>query len=242
MRDRRMALLSENSGHGVFTRVFLGTGGPPNNLARELAKSCWCAGVLIWAKTRCSCLSRDARSQSSFTMAFKAPVPPTRENRQFCNTTMSAALSLREAWAAAEAKASQGFFLSVLSMCVSSSCTLQGSSRTSAWRQIRSIMRVAAAGYLPEAVSPDNMTASHPSNTALATSTHSARVGRIPTHIDSSICVAQITGFPARFAVAMSFFCAAKTFSRAMSTPRSPLATIKPSASRRISSTLSVPD
>ena len=46
------------------------------------------------------------------------------------------------------------------------------------------------------AVSPDSISASVPSNTALATSLASARVGDGAVIIDSSICVAVITGTP----------------------------------------------
>jgi len=59
---------------------------------------------------------------------------------------------------------------------------------------IRAIISTASSGYLPLAVSPDSMTASVPSNTALATSLASARVGRGFSVIDSSICVAVMTG------------------------------------------------
>ena len=51
-------------------------------------------------------------------------------------------------------------------------------------------------GKLPAAVSPDSMTQSVPSSTALATSVASARVGRGFLTIDSSIWVAVMTGFP----------------------------------------------
>src|SRR5690625_6159792 len=64
-------------------------------------------------------------------------------------------------------------------------------------RQILSITSTAAIGYFPAAVSPDSITASVPSSTALATSELSARVGRGLTIIESSICVAVITGLPA---------------------------------------------
>ena len=42
---------------------------------------------------------------------------------------------------------------------------------------------------------------------ALATSVVSARVGRRLVTMDSSICVAVMTGLPARFAFAMRYFC-----------------------------------
>ena len=65
----------------------------------------------------------------------------------------------------------------------------------------------ASSGNLPIADSPESMTQSVPSSIALATSVASARVGRRLETIDSSICVAVMTGFPARFALAMSCFC-----------------------------------
>ena len=55
----------------------------------------------------------------------------------------------------------------------------------------------ASTGKEPAAVSPLSMTQSVPSSTALATSVASARVGRGFLIIDSSICVAVITGLPA---------------------------------------------
>ena len=57
-------------------------------------------------------------------------------------------------------------------------------------------MRTTPIGSRPIAVSPDSITASVPSNTALAMSLTSARVGDGAVIIDSSICVAVITGVP----------------------------------------------
>mmetsp|Transcript_52254 Transcript_52254/g.155929 ORF Transcript_52254/g.155929 Transcript_52254/m.155929 type:complete len:201 (-) Transcript_52254:150-752(-) len=73
------------------------------------------------------------------------------------------------------------------------------------------------------------MTASVPSSTAFATSLASARVGRGALHMDSSICVAVITGLPTRLQCAIIIFCATKTFSGGISMPRSPRATMMPS-------------
>ena len=53
-----------------------------------------------------------------------------------------------------------------------------------------------STGYLPTVVSPDNITASVPSNTALATSDTSALVGLALFFIDSNISVATITNLP----------------------------------------------
>ena len=59
---------------------------------------------------------------------------------------------------------------------------------------MRAIMPTASIGYFPDAVSAESITASEPSKIALATSEASARVGRGFSVIDSSICVAVITG------------------------------------------------
>ena len=59
---------------------------------------------------------------------------------------------------------------------------------------IRAIMLTASTGYFPLAVSAESITASDPSKIAFATSDASARVGRGFSVIDSSICVAVITG------------------------------------------------
>ena len=63
-------------------------------------------------------------------------------------------------------------------------------------QQVVRLRAVTWMGKLPAAVSPDSMTQSVPSSTALATSVASARVGRGFLTIDSSIWVAVITGFP----------------------------------------------
>ena len=70
---------------------------------------------------------------------------------------------------------------------------------------MRAIMETACTGYLPTADSPESITASVPSYTALATSETSARVGRGLSIIDSSICVAVITGL--RNSVARRIMC-----------------------------------
>ena len=56
----------------------------------------------------------------------------------------------------------------------------------------------ARTGYCPAAVSPASMIASAPWSTAVAASLTSARVGRGSVRIDSSTCVATITGTPER--------------------------------------------
>lgn len=67
----------------------------------------------------------------------------------------------------------------------------------SASRHNLSMVRVHSTGYLPFALSPDNMTQSAPSMIALTTSDDSALVARGLNVIDSNICVAQIPGLPA---------------------------------------------
>ena len=54
---------------------------------------------------------------------------------------------------------------------------------------------------------PESITQSAPSMTALATSEHSARVGRGLTIIDSSICVATTQGLPAMRHFVIIIFC-----------------------------------
>ena len=75
-----------------------------------------------------------------------------------------------------------------------------------------------------------------PSRIAFATSDASARVGSGAWIIDSSICVAVITGLPRSSARRMIRFCSSGTSAAPISTPRSPRATMTPSASRRMSS------
>merc|ERR1719221_1129144 len=106
----------------------------------------------------------------------------------------------------------------------------------SASTHVRAMMDTAAVGCSPLAVSPESMTASVPSRTALATSEHSARVGRGLTIIDSSICVAVMTGLPEMLASRIIIFWARKTFSGGISMPRSPRATMMPSVTFRMSS------
>ena len=84
-------------------------------------------------------------------------------------------------------------------------------------------------GCLPTLVSPESITASAPSRIALATSEASARLGREFSIIDSSICVATITGLPASRHIWIAPFCTIGTSSRGSSTPRSPRATMTPS-------------
>ena len=92
----------------------------------------------------------------------------------------------------------------------------------------------ASTGYFPIADSPESITQSVPSRTALATSVASARVGSRLVVIDSSIWVAVITGFPRRFAFCINSFWTRAICSMGISTPRSPRATIMPSAASSI--------
>ena len=91
---------------------------------------------------------------------------------------------------------------------------------------IRSIVRTAPIGCAPTEVSPDSITASAPSRTALATSEASARVGRELVIIDSSIWVATMTGLLRSRAAWTARFCTSGTCSSGSSTPRSPRATM----------------
>ena len=75
----------------------------------------------------------------------------------------------------------------------------------SASRMIASSVCTARAGNAPAAVSPASMIASTPSSTALAASLTSARVGRGSVVIDSSTCVATMTGMRCRHARARDF-------------------------------------
>ena len=86
------------------------------------------------------------------------------------------------------------------------------------------------------AVSAESMIADVPSRTAFATSLASARVGSACSIIDSSICVAVITGFPASRQRRMIRFCSNGTVAAPISTPRSPRATMSASDSARTSS------
>mmetsp|Transcript_46841 Transcript_46841/g.99955 ORF Transcript_46841/g.99955 Transcript_46841/m.99955 type:complete len:434 (+) Transcript_46841:554-1855(+) len=95
------------------------------------------------------------------------------------------------------------------------------------------------SGYFPFADSPESITASACSSTALVTSATSARVGRGLDCIESSICVATMTGLPASAHKLTISFCQVDTCSRGTSTPRSPLATMMPSEALMMASRLS---
>ncbi|SHZ44273.1 Uncharacterised protein [Mycobacteroides abscessus subsp. abscessus] len=103
---------------------------------------------------------------------------------------------------------------------------------------MRAMVRTASSGYLPTEVSPDSITASAPSRTALATSEASARVGREFSIIDSSIWVATMTGRAFSRAIWIARFCTMGTSSSGSSTPRSPRATMIASKANTIASRL----
>ena len=95
-------------------------------------------------------------------------------------------------------------------------------------------------GRRPIAVSADSINASVPSNTALATSLTSARVGDGAVIMLSSICVAVMTGTPNSTQWRMIGFCRWGTSSSGHSMPRSPRATMI--ASRHGDDLVEVPD
>mmetsp|Transcript_103460 Transcript_103460/g.178234 ORF Transcript_103460/g.178234 Transcript_103460/m.178234 type:complete len:258 (-) Transcript_103460:923-1696(-) len=103
------------------------------------------------------------------------------------------------------------------------------------------MVSTASIGYLPLAVSPESMVQSAPSKTALQTSLTSARVGRGFLVMVSSIWVAQTTGLPTKLQLEIMYFWAMNTFSGGISIPKSPRATMIPSATVRMSSRLSQP-
>ncbi len=72
---------------------------------------------------------------------------------------------------------------------------------------MRSIIWMVSTGNWPTALSPESMMASAPSNTAVATSETSARVGIGDVVMLSSICVATTIGLPAARALRVICFC-----------------------------------
>ena len=85
------------------------------------------------------------------------------------------------------------------------------------------------------AVSPESIRADEPSRIALATSLASARVGSGRCSMDSSIWVAVMTVFPRSSEARIIRFCRSGTKAGPISTPRSPRATMRASASTAIS-------
>ncbi|CKU69584.1 Uncharacterised protein [Mycobacterium tuberculosis] len=125
----------------------------------------------------------------------------------------------------------------VRGMCVNGGAAVEFSSTA---QMMRDIVRTAARGYFPTEVSPDSISASAPSSTALATSEASARVGREFSIIESSIWVATMTGLAFSRAIWMARFCTSGTSSSGSSTPRSPRATMTASNASTIASRLSM--
>src|SRR5690625_5405818 len=78
--------------------------------------------------------------------------------------------------------------------------------------------------------------ASVPSKIAFATSEASALVGRGLRCMESSICVAVITGLPTLLHSRINAFCTSGTSSGGISTPKSPRATMDPSDTSRMRS------
>ena len=106
---------------------------------------------------------------------------------------------------------------------------------------MRFIILTVSTGYFPAAVSPDSIMALVPSKMAFATSVTSARVGRGLCVIDSSIWVAVIAGLLARRVLRIIIFCTSGISSGGISIPKSPRATIMPSATSMILSIASTP-
>mmetsp|Transcript_22192 Transcript_22192/g.37951 ORF Transcript_22192/g.37951 Transcript_22192/m.37951 type:complete len:221 (-) Transcript_22192:525-1187(-) len=88
-------------------------------------------------------------------------------------------------------------------------------------------------GYLPRSVSAPSRKPSAPSNTALATSVASARVGRGPETMVSTTRVMS-TGLPTRLQACTSVFCTRAIFSGSTSRPRLPRDMMMPSDSDRM--------
>ena len=106
---------------------------------------------------------------------------------------------------------------------------------------IFAIVLTHSIGYIPVADSPESIIEVLISYIALATSLTSALVGLGFNIIDSNICVAVITGFPALAHLDINSFCLTGTSSIGISTPKSPLATIIPSDTSKILSKLFIP-
>ena len=150
------------------------------------------------------------------------------------NTTIHFMCSSRDAWHTSSATVSATFNFSCVAGRENSLMLASASS------MIRAIMLTASTGYLPLAVSAESITASEPSKIAFATSEASARVGRGFSVMDSSICVAVITGRRNSRARAIIFFCTTGTRSGLISTPKSPRATMTPSETRKMPSRFSM--
>src|ERR1700683_3064813 len=122
--------------------------------------------------------------------ATRKPVEPD-EVQQTMEARSSVSATCRAAAAMASALVASG---SVCSTCNDDRYVVSLSTCSA----IRFIVATASTGYWPAADSADSMTASAPSNMAVATSETSARVGTGLAIMDSSIWVAATQGFAAR--------------------------------------------
>src|SRR6185369_9033030 len=126
---------------------------------------------------------------------IRAAVPPDR-----VNTTIAFALSA----AAVRHDDSATAWAVVSSALYWPAATYKSALSTSL--AMRTIVSTDSMGKSPDAVSAESMIASVPSIIALATSEVSALVGRGLRIIESSICVAVMTGLPALLHAWMIFF------------------------------------
>mmetsp|Transcript_12972 Transcript_12972/g.45038 ORF Transcript_12972/g.45038 Transcript_12972/m.45038 type:complete len:388 (-) Transcript_12972:477-1640(-) len=157
-------------------------------------------------------------------------------------TTMMAACTLAAVSTALDARLSMVLIgESDMDVCSVDCASARLSTHSSASSHIPAMVCTASSGYAPAAVSPLSMTQSVPSSTALATSVASARVGLGAAIMLSSICVAVMTGFAARLHLRIIIFCTQKILLSAISIPRSPRATITPSARSRMASKFTSP-
>ena len=179
----------------------------------------------------CRLVVRPSTGQSGRSRATRSAVlPPKVKAAMTAAPIVSATCRLAVAIAASDRRSGLGRDCVVISRQPGSRSTRS---------TIRSIMFTASNGYCPAAVSADSMTASAPSNTAVATSDASARVGAGALIMLSSICVATTTGIPRSRAARTMRFCASGTSSGGSSTPKSPRATMTASLRSRIASRLS---
>mmetsp|Transcript_24424 Transcript_24424/g.37111 ORF Transcript_24424/g.37111 Transcript_24424/m.37111 type:complete len:203 (-) Transcript_24424:298-906(-) len=103
------------------------------------------------------------------------------------------------------------------------------------------MVRKVSTGKLPLATSPLNITMLLPSSTAFATSQASARVGKGLSSMEASISVAQTMILLVARVFWIIHFWAIQIFSMGISIPRSPRATMMPSATSKISSKFAIP-
>ena len=142
-------------------------------------------------------------------LATLRAVMPMREM-----TMMRLALTLVAVWTALAATASGLLAPCMIAAYMRLRCCVRSGSRcgrrSRGRRRDVSVIVGRERRVLAAAVSR-SMTASAPSRTAAATSVTSARVGRGMRIIESSICVATMTGLPTALHLATIMRCAAKT-------------------------------